>query len=255
MKHILLAASILFACANITSAQSDTTYQYLSKYGIETAKDSASHLLKLYRQDNLWYGKAYDIKTGMLKWEGSYAEKNASKPTGSFKNYNDKGVLDNLAEWDNGKLLERTYFYKNGSKRSWISHREKPTQQKGWDEAGKEIKNYVVEREARFKGGAEGWKRFLERNLNASVAADAGAPVGNYPVKVQFVVSKEGYVSNVRAVSVPRECRPCGAEVVRVIVNGPEWEPAIQNNEPVIYQAIQHVTFQVAEEGRKGKKG
>jgi len=105
-----------------------------------------------------------------------------------------------------------------------------------------------VEKEAKFPGGMEGWKRYLERNLNANVAADDGAPPGNYTVKVQFIVDKEGGISNVQAIEVPKTCPSCGPEAVKVIKKGPKWEPAVQNGRNVIYQAIQYVTFQVAEE-------
>lgn len=104
-----------------------------------------------------------------------------------------------------------------------------------------------VEKEAKFPGGLEGWRRYLERNLNANVAADDGAPMGNYTVKVQFIVDKEGNISNVQPIEVPKACPSCGPEAVKVIKRGPKWEPAIQNGRNVIYQAIQNVTFQVAE--------
>ncbi len=105
-----------------------------------------------------------------------------------------------------------------------------------------------VEKEAKFPGGAEGWKRYLERNLDANVAANDGAPTGNYTVKVQFIVDKTGAISNVQSIEVPKTCPSCGPEAVKVIKKGPKWEPAVQNGRNVIYQAIQFVTFQVAEE-------
>ncbi len=76
---------------------------------------------------------------------------------------------------------------------------------------------------AGFKGGPNGWKKYLEKHLNANVAADAGAPQGEYSVEVTFKVSPQGYVSNVRAKSVPAQCKPCGNEAVQVILNSPEW--------------------------------
>ncbi|TDH27353.1 energy transducer TonB [Segetibacter sp. 3557_3] len=106
-----------------------------------------------------------------------------------------------------------------------------------------------VEIEAKYPGGLAGWKRYLERNLNAQVAYDEGAPVGRYTVTVQFIVDREGNISNVRAIDVPMECRACGAEAVKVILRGGRWEPAVQNGRKVTYQAIQHITFEVASEG------
>ncbi len=105
-----------------------------------------------------------------------------------------------------------------------------------------------VEKEAKFPGGPGAWSKYLERNLNAQVASDDGAAVGNYTVKVQFIVDKEGAISNVTAIEVPKACPSCGPEAVKVIKRGPKWDPAVQNGRNVIYQAIQHITFQVAEE-------
>jgi len=105
-----------------------------------------------------------------------------------------------------------------------------------------------VEKEAKFPGGPDGWRKYLERNLDANVAANDGAPTGNYTVKVQFIVDKTGAISNVKAIEVPKTCPSCGPEAVKVIAKGPKWEPAVQNGRNVIYQAIQFVTFQVAEE-------
>jgi protein TonB len=105
-----------------------------------------------------------------------------------------------------------------------------------------------VEKEAKFPGGLGAWKNFLERNLNAQVAADDGAPAGNYTVKVQFIVDKAGGISEVKAIEVPKSCPSCGPEAVKVIKRGPKWEPAVQNGRNVIYQAIQNITFQVSED-------
>jgi protein TonB len=105
-----------------------------------------------------------------------------------------------------------------------------------------------VEKEAKFPGGVEAWKKFLERNLNGQVATEDGAPEGNYSVKVQFIVDKEGNISNVTAIEIPKDCPSCGPEAIKVIKRGPKWEPAIQNGQPVNYQAVQSVTFQVTNE-------
>ena len=104
-----------------------------------------------------------------------------------------------------------------------------------------------VEHEAKFPGGLEAWKKYLERNLNANIAADNGAPAGLYTVTLQFVVDKNGMISNIETVQVPNACPDCGNEAIRVIKKGPKWEPAIQNGNKVMYQAIQKITFQVVE--------
>ncbi|WP_018615541.1 hypothetical protein [Segetibacter koreensis] len=253
-KPLLFSLFLMFV-TKFSIAQNDTSYYYFLKDGKEVSKDSSFYYLKLYKSDNEWFGREYYKKTNSIKSEGKYSGKDGKTPVGSFKNYKENGVLDFSAEYADGKLLSRTFFYKNGNKKSWITYNDKGAdQQKGWDETGKEIRNYTVEKEARFKGGAEGWKKFLQKNINGNIAVDANAPIGTHEVTVQFIINKEGYVSNVKAVSVPAVCKPCGGEAVSVISNSPQWEPAIQNNEAVIYQAIQYVSFEVAEGSKKSKK-
>lgn len=104
-----------------------------------------------------------------------------------------------------------------------------------------------VEKEAKFPGGPDAWKRYLERSLNSNVAADEGAPPGAYKVVLQFIVDKEGNISNVTAIDYPKSYPGCKDEAIRVIKKGPKWEAAIQNGRTVAYYASQSIIFQVEE--------
>lgn len=252
MKIIFLSIFIIFC--NGCFAQADTTIIYFTKDVRETSKDSAYTFIKLYKQNNVWHGKEFYFKKNILKSEGDFADNTIKIPVGTFNNYTEAGKLEYTAFYNNGKPYEFTYFFKSGSKRSWaILDEGKVKQQKGWDESGKEIKNFIMVREASFKGGAEGWRKYLEKNLNANVAVDANAPPGQYTVEVTFKVSAQGYTSSVKAITVPGLCKPCGNEAVQVILNSREWQPAILQNEPVEYSARQFITFVVDERSRKNK--
>ena len=117
------------------------------------------------------------------------------------------------------------------------------------EEKKEEDENQVftkVEVEASFKGGEKEWKRFLERNLEANVPVDNGAPEGTYTVIVQFIVDKEGKISDVRALT--SHGHGMEEEAVRVIKKGPDWIPAIQNGRNVKAYRKQPITFVVAAE-------
>lgn len=103
----------------------------------------------------------------------------------------------------------------------------------------------TVQIEAQFPGGIEGWRRFLERNLNKDIAADNGAPAADYSVIVSFVVNKDGVISDVRAENDPGYGTK--AEAIRVIQKSLRWTPAIQNGRNVIYRQKQKITFRVEE--------
>lgn len=251
-----LFPTILVFSFSLISAQSDSSVYYISDKGITTSKDSAESYTIIFWKEGRWYGKNINTKNGSIENEGNYLKNDIGSKSGTFKNYTENGKLNYTEEYNNGLLKEKTYLYNNGNKKSSITYIEgKVGLQKGWDDNGKEIKDYVAEKEATLKGGLNGWRRYLEKNLNANVAADAGAPAGMYTVNVEFVVSKEGIISNVKAVTIPKKCAPCAREAVSVIANGPDWEPAIQNNVTVAYRQSQTITFVVQEyETKKGKK-
>ncbi|MBS1653528.1 MAG: energy transducer TonB [Bacteroidetes bacterium] len=103
-----------------------------------------------------------------------------------------------------------------------------------------------VEVEASFKGGEGAWRKYLERNLNANTPVDNGAPEGSYTVWVQFIVDKEGNISDVKALT--NHGYGMEEEAVRVIKKGPAWVPALQNGRNVKAYRKQPITFVVAAE-------
>jgi periplasmic protein TonB len=100
-----------------------------------------------------------------------------------------------------------------------------------------------VEVEAKFPGD---WRKYLTRNLNASAPIDNGAPPGQYTVIVQFIVDKEGKVSDVKAMT--NHGYGMEEEAVRVIKKATSWEPAIQNGRQVKAYKKQPITFIVSEQ-------
>jgi hypothetical protein len=102
-----------------------------------------------------------------------------------------------------------------------------------------------VEEPAQYPGGIERWKDYLNKNLNGQVAADDNAKKGIYTIKVQFIVDRQGMVSDVRAIEATQGCPSCINEAVRVVKKVPYWIPAKQNGKVVNYQAVQYISFQV----------
>lgn len=103
---------------------------------------------------------------------------------------------------------------------------------------------------AAFPGGPEAWKKYLERNLNPQLPAENGAPEGRYTVLVEFVVDRDGNLSDVKALT--NLGYGMETEAVRVIKQtvskGIKWTPAEQNG--IIVKAFrkQPITFVVSEE-------
>ena len=98
-----------------------------------------------------------------------------------------------------------------------------------------------VEIEASFPGGSSAWRRYLERNLDASIPEKQKAPAGNYTVVIQFVVNLDGTVSDVRALT--NHGYGMETEAIRAIKKGPKWLPAIQNGRQVKAYHKQPITY------------
>ncbi len=103
-----------------------------------------------------------------------------------------------------------------------------------------------VQNEAEFPGGDAAWRRYLEKNLNPNTPIDNGAPEGTYAVVVQFIVSKDGSISDVKALS--NYGYGMEEEAVKIIKKGPDWKPALQNGKNVNAYRRQPVTFLVQEQ-------
>ena len=103
-----------------------------------------------------------------------------------------------------------------------------------------------VQIQAEFPGGKAGWTRYLERTLNRDLPVENGAPSGKYSVTVSFVVARDGAISDVKAENDPGY--GTAAEAIRVIKKGPNWTPANQNGQKVIYRQRQTVVFLVSED-------
>ncbi len=103
-----------------------------------------------------------------------------------------------------------------------------------------------VEMEAAFPGGPRAWENFLKRNLDANVPIDNSAPSGRYTVVIQFVVDKEGVVSDMK----PITAHGFGMEqeAIRVLRKATKWTPANQNGRAVKAYRKQPITFVVEQE-------
>ena len=89
------------------------------------------------------------------------------------------------------------------------------------------------------------WNKFLERNLNAQVPADNGAPPGRYWVTVRFFVNKDGSVSGATIEEDPGY--GTGPEVLRLMSKSPAWQPAVYNGRIVKVFQEQVIIFEVTE--------
>ena len=99
-----------------------------------------------------------------------------------------------------------------------------------------------VEIESHYPGGDQAWLRYLNKNLRYPDDAVNNEIQGT--VVVQFIVDKQGNVSDVEAISGPDQ-GGLREEAVRVIKRSGNWTPAVQNGRQVKSYKKQPIVFRL----------
>lgn len=97
-----------------------------------------------------------------------------------------------------------------------------------------------VEFEADYPGGPNAWVEYLRKNLRYPGKAADNEVQGE--VVVQFIVSKKGEVSDVRAISGPDELKE---EAIKIVRESGKWEPAREGNRKVNCYKRQPIIFRL----------
>ena len=101
-----------------------------------------------------------------------------------------------------------------------------------------------VQKEASFPGGIPAWTEYLKTSLKPEVAFQELPKKEKYfeqTVVVQFIVGKDGSISDVRTIN--HVLPSLKKEAERVIRQSGKWEPAEQNGRKVRAYRKQPITF------------
>ncbi|HSS78620.1 MAG TPA: energy transducer TonB, partial [Thermoanaerobaculia bacterium] len=99
-----------------------------------------------------------------------------------------------------------------------------------------------VEIESEFPGGQAGWVKFLNEHLKYPKKAIKKNIEGT--VVVQFIVAKDGTLSDIQAISGPDLLRDAAVEVFK---ESPHWKPAIQDGKKVKSYKKQPIMFKLVD--------
>lgn len=101
------------------------------------------------------------------------------------------------------------------------------------------------DKDATFPGGPKAWATYLTRTLDGAVPIRNGASAGQYKVIVQFIIDKEGNISDIRALS--NNGYGMEDEAIRVIRKSGKWSPAQQYGRFVKAYRRQPITFTISQ--------
>lgn len=101
----------------------------------------------------------------------------------------------------------------------------------------------MVEVQANFPGGENGWRKFSSKNINNNIPVINKAPAGMYRIVIGLTILEDGTIGEAKKetnIGYGME-----EEVIRAIKNGPKWVPAMSMGKNVASYKRQEVTFVV----------
>jgi len=99
----------------------------------------------------------------------------------------------------------------------------------------------VVEQQPEYPGGMEAMAKFLQKNLRYPSTARRMGVDGK--VFVQFVVDREGKISDVQVIK--GVSADCDKEAIRVVQSMPAWKPGKQNGKAVKARFVLPIRFKL----------
>jgi len=121
---------------------------------------------------------------------------------------------------------------------------EEPKNTKEIDSQSNKIEGDIftaVEAQPEFEGGIDAFHRYIMNEINYPLQARQMGVEGR--VDVQFVVGKDGSLSDVRAIK--GIGAGCDTEAVRVLQNAPSFKPGTQNGRPVFVRMAVPIIFKL----------
>ncbi|MBO9592410.1 MAG: energy transducer TonB [Niabella sp.] len=102
----------------------------------------------------------------------------------------------------------------------------------------------IAEKDPVYRLGYDSWIQYLAKNLDTGLPFKKGAPQKTYKVIIQFIVEKDGSITDIKPLT--KEGYGMEEEAIRVITTSGRWMPALQHK--VIVRCFKKETFVFSEE-------
>ena len=257
----VLLLLLVFTTAAMGQKQKAEYYLYTKDWKPAKDVDAADYIVQASNiGDSLFVNRIFKGR-GHLWRQESFRDAEQTVAHGAFAWYDDEGRIDSSG-YVNNRKKDGSWAYYNDTLGLYLTVRyEKgreverrdyvlktiitPSGQKSFEDEKREkdgtelpeITTKAAEKEAVFKGGREGYKKYLLKTL---VAPTDIVKTGS--VKMQFIINKNGKIEDLHILQSLQ--LTADIEALRVLNEMPEWTPAYQNGKNVYYQAIQYITFQ-----------
>ncbi len=101
----------------------------------------------------------------------------------------------------------------------------------------------AADKKAEFPGGADAWRKFLERNFSFDPTVKHKTPPGKYAATMSFVVTKDSMLKDFKKLgNNPKGVDEC---FLRLMLKAPRWTPATLNGKKVSSTVVVRMTINV----------
>ncbi len=235
--------------SGLHSPAQDPLIEYYNKDWKVVTQDSAFYYAHFVKNGALYQCTTYHVSNQSLKGIGTVKDTSFAKIVGLFKEYNEKGFLEDSMLFGNDHKIETHFrFWQNGKLRfkyqKAINGKESI---EGYDRGGNPVKNFIYVKDAFFKSGEKAWLKYLAKNANTSIRIKDVQDGTQAKVIVLFMINKQGVITDVK-VKESSGYAAVDRDAIQVIRSGPAWEPAILYNEPVNVYRLQPMTYTLTSE-------
>ena len=248
MKILFTAVIILFGF--YTHAQK--IVKYYDKDWVESEPNKATYYAEFIKSGNLYKCTSYTTGTNTVQGKSTFPDTIMINPIGLQLLYNKKGKLEDSVFYADGKTKFLYHYHPNGKLEVYyyLPENKKEGIIEAYDEEGNKIKNYILTKDAAFKGGEKAWLAYLKKNVSNDFNIKR-EDIITANVQIQFVVDENGSVIKAKVLK-SSGYKEIDKDALRVVSESPEWNNAILYNKPVKVYRIQPFTY-VLEPEKKSK--
>jgi periplasmic protein TonB len=206
--------------------------------------------------DTAYQWKYYHYSGSLIRIE-TYVKKSLEIPHGYFAYFDAWGRIDSGGYIYNNQKDQKWYHFNDSIKiiQTEDYYRGTLLERKTREDLEKEKNDSKndssiaskFEKEANYRGGESGWRKYLEKNLR--IPDRTIDLLKNGTTMTYFMVDTDG---SVQGIFLAKSVEYSFDEAVMALIkNAPAWEPALKNGKPVKAYRIQPVTVMTSDDSRK----
>ena len=239
MRTIISIFVICFLFSLNSSAQK--IIKYFDNNWEETTSNKAVYYAEFVKEEGIYKCTSHYSASNVVRGRSTFQDTIMINPIGLQTLYNKKGKIEDSIYFSEGAAKNLYHYYPNGklAVHYYFIDNKKDAVTEAFDEDGSKIKNYIVLKEAEFKGGEKAWLSYLKKNIGKDITVK---DISNVQVQIEFIVDENGSVSKAKIFK-SSGIKEIDQDALRVISESPEWNSAIMYNNPVKAFRIQPINY------------